>query len=158
MIYGDWIEHLVRKGNLVIFPRYQRNLFFPRPGRFGDHTARAIRDALVELEDPKYVHPIADYLVIAGHSYGGVVSADLGVNYQEYGIPQPRGILLCAPGSGPLKGGRLKTYEDMPANTKLVIMASEGPNKATSTMENSNVGNTWKNSVIRIKTSSTQPR
>lgn len=126
MIYGDWIEHLVRKGNLVIFPRYQRNLFFPRPGRFGDHTARAIRDALVELEDPKYVHPIADYLVIAGHSYGGVVSADLGVNYQEYGIPQPRGILLCAPGSGPLKGGRLKTYEDMPANTKLVIMASEG--------------------------------
>ncbi|PHN05033.1 hypothetical protein CRP01_18580 [Flavilitoribacter nigricans DSM 23189 = NBRC 102662] len=126
MIYGDWIEHLVRRGNIVIFPRFQRNLFFPRPGKFGDHAARAIRDALLELEQPQYVRPVADYLVVAGHSYGGVVSADLGVNFVDYGIPQPRAILLCAPGSGPLKGGRLKTYKAMPKNTKLVIMASEG--------------------------------
>lgn len=128
MIYGKWIEHLVRRGNIVIFPRFQRNLFFPRPGKFGDHSARAIRDALQELKDPKYVRPIADYLVVAGHSYGGVVSADLGVNFREYGIPQPKGIFLCAPGTGPLKGGRLKTYEGIPENTKLVIMASEGDN------------------------------
>lgn len=128
MIYGDWIRHLVRRGNIVIFPRYQRNLFFPRPGRFGDHNARAIRDALQELEHEKYVRPIADYLIVAGHSYGGVVSADLGVNYKSYGIPQPKAILLCAPGSGPLKGGRLKSYEGMPEDTKLVIMASEGDN------------------------------
>lgn len=128
MIYGDWIKHLVRKGHIVIFPRYQRNLFFPRPGKFGDHCARAIRDALLEMQDSKYVRPIAEYLVIAGHSYGGVVSADLGVNYVYYGIPQPRGLLLCAPGTGPLKGGRLETYEPMPENTKLVIMASEGDN------------------------------
>lgn len=128
MIYGEWIEHLVLRGNIVIFPRFQRNLFFPRPGRFGDHSARAIRDALIELEDPKYVRPIADYLVIAGHSYGGVVSADLAVNFREYGIPQPKGVFLCSPGSGPFKGGRLKTYDGMPENTKLVIMASEGDN------------------------------
>lgn len=126
MIYGEWIRHLVRKGHIVIFPRYQRNLFFPRPPKFGDHTARGIRDALAELQNGQYVRPIAEYLVIAGHSYGGVVAADLGVNYEAYGIPQPKGLLLCAPGTGPLKGGRLDTYEDMPADTKIVIMASEG--------------------------------
>lgn len=126
MIYGDWIEHLVRKGNIVIFPRYQRNLFCPRPGKFGDHCARAIRDALVELERPEHVRPVADYLVIAGHSYGGVVTADLGVNFAEYGIPQPRALLLCTPGTGPLKGGRLKSYEGMPPDTKVVIIAGEG--------------------------------
>ena len=38
------------------------------------------------------------------------------------------------------------------------IMGSEAPNKATNTMENNSVGKTWKNSVIRIRTSSTQPR
>ena len=36
LIYGDWIKHLVRKGHIVIYPRYQRNLFFPRPPRFGE--------------------------------------------------------------------------------------------------------------------------
>lgn len=126
MIYGEWIEHLVRKGNLVIFPRYQRNLFCPRPKRFGDYCARAIRDALTELEKAEHVRPKADHLIIAGHSYGGVVTADLGVNFREYKIPRPKALLLCSPGTGPFKGGRLKTYEAMPADTKLVIMAGEG--------------------------------
>lgn len=126
MIYGEWIEHLVKKGQIVIFPRYQRNLFFPRPVRFGDHCARAIRDAIAKLKETDHVHPIADYLIIAGHSYGGVVAAELGVNFTSYNIPQPKALLLCAPGSGPFKGGRLKSYADMPADTKLVIMASEG--------------------------------
>ena len=126
MTYGEWIRHLVRKGNIVIFPRYQRNLFFPRPPKFGDHSARAIRDALTELQTGDHVRPVSDYLIITGHSYGGVVAADLGVNYEAYGIPQPRALLLCSPGTGPLKGGRLESYEAMPADTKLVIMASEG--------------------------------
>ena len=39
-----------------------------------------------------------------------------------------------------------------------VTMASEAPNRATSTIEKSRVGSTWKNSVKRIRTSSTQPR
>ena len=80
----------------------------------------------MELRDPKYVQPVDDYLVIAGHSYGGVVAADLGVNYAAYGIPQPRALLLCSPGTGPFNGGRLKSYEAMPADTKLVVMAGEG--------------------------------
>lgn len=125
MIYGDWIKHLVRKGHIVIFPRYQRNLFFPRPPKFGDHSARAIRDALTELSGGDHVRPISDYLIMAGHSYGGVVAADLGVNFADYGIPKARALLLCAPGTGPLHGGRLKSYEEMPTDTKLVIMASE---------------------------------
>jgi hypothetical protein len=29
MIYGKWIKHLVRNGNIVIYPRYQKNNFFP---------------------------------------------------------------------------------------------------------------------------------
>lgn len=126
MIYGAWIRHLVRRGNIVIYPRYQRNLVFPRPPRFGDHSARAIRDALELLRSEDHVQPIVDPLVIVGHSYGGVIAADLGVNFADYEIPQPKGLLLCAPGTGPLKGGRLKSYEQMPTDTKLVIMASEG--------------------------------
>ena len=39
-----------------------------------------------------------------------------------------------------------------------VTIASDAPNRATSTIEKSRVGSTWKNSVIRIRTSSTHPR
>ena len=126
MIYGQWINHLVRRGNIVIFPRYQRNLIFPRPPRFGRNAAQGIRDALVELDTGRHVKPAKAPLVIAGHSYGGVVAADLGVNFAAYGIPQPEALLLCSPGSGPLRGGRLKSYEKMPENTYLLIMISEG--------------------------------
>ncbi len=126
MIYGQWINHLVRRGNIVIFPRYQRNLFFPRPPRFGRNAAKGIRDALVRLDTGQHVKPVVEPLVIAGHSYGGVVAADLGVNFEEYNIPQPKGLLLCSPGSGPFKGGRLKSYADMPEDTYLLIMLSDG--------------------------------
>lgn len=124
MIYGKWIKHLVRKGHIVIFPRYQRNLIFPRPPRFAKNVAKAIRDALHELEGDEHVKPRLDALVFAGHSYGGIIGAKLGVQFEKFGIPRPKGLLLCAPGTGPLTGGRMRSYKKMPADTKLVIVVS----------------------------------
>jgi acetyl esterase/lipase len=126
MVYGHWIRHLVRKGNIVIFPRYQKNLLSPFPKEFADNTAKAIKDAYTLLQTDEHVRPNEAPLVMVGHSYGGVIAAKLGVAYKDFGIPQPKGIFLCAPGSGPLKGGRLETYEAMPADTKLLIMVSNG--------------------------------
>lgn len=125
MIYGKWIKHLVRRGNIVIFPRYQKDLFFPRPPRFAKNVARAIRDALDELQKEEHVKPITDQLLFAGHSYGGIISAKLAVQFDKFAIPQPKGLLLCAPGTGPLTGGRLRSYKAMPADTKIVIVVSE---------------------------------
>lgn len=125
MIYGKWIKHLVRKGNIVIFPRYQKDLFFPRPPRFAKNVARAVRDALSELQKEEHVKPMTEHLIFAGHSYGGIISAKLAVQFDKFNIPQPKGLLLCAPGTGPLTGGRLKSYKEMPADTKMVIVVSE---------------------------------
>lgn len=125
MIYGKWIRHIVQKGNIVIYPRYQKNLLSPKPKKFGKNVAQAIRDALVELDTGKHVKPIVEPLILVGHSYGGVIAADLGVNFEAYKIPQPKAIMMVSPGTGPFKGGRLETYEDMPSDTKLLIVASE---------------------------------
>ncbi|MEM8909675.1 MAG: hypothetical protein AAGD05_17640, partial [Bacteroidota bacterium] len=118
-------KHLVRKGNIVIFPRYQKNLLNPKPKHFTKNVAIAIRDALIELDTGQHVLPIVAPLAVLGHSYGGVVSANLAVNYQAYDLPQPEVVFLCSPGSGPFKGGVLDSYEDMPANVNLLIMVSE---------------------------------
>ncbi len=125
MIYGQWIKHLVRKGHIVIFPRYQKNLVFPRPPRFARNCAKAIRDALAELEREEHVKPKLDALVLAGHSYGGIIGAKLGVQFEKFDIPKPKGLLLCAPGTGPLTGGRLRSYKKLPSDTKLLIVVSK---------------------------------
>ena len=125
MIYGGWIRHLVRQGNIVIYPRYQKNLFTPRPDAFADNAAKAIREALEKLScQGEHVRPIVEPLIIAGHSYGGTIAANLGVNFADFGIPQPQGLLLCAPGTGPLKGGRLVSYEGLPEDTRLLVLVS----------------------------------
>ncbi len=125
MIYGRWIRHLVRRGNIVIYPRYQRNLITPSSKHFAGNVAAAVREALVRLDTGDHVRPAAMPLAMVGHSYGGAIAAYLGVKYAEYGIPQPRAVMLCSPGTGPFKGARLESYEAMPADTRLLIVVSE---------------------------------
>ncbi|MCB0706299.1 MAG: hypothetical protein KDC34_13365 [Saprospiraceae bacterium] len=125
MVYGAWIRHLVRKGNIVIYPRYQRNMVFPRPNKFADNVARAIADARQELENGDHVKPIWEDFAMVGHSYGGVIISDLLINSESYGIPAPDAAMICSSGTSWLKGGRLENYGDMPADVNLVIFVSE---------------------------------
>ncbi|MFK7933908.1 MAG: alpha/beta hydrolase [Saprospiraceae bacterium] len=125
MIYGDWIEHLVRKGNIVVFPRYQKNLVSPRASKFPRNAAKAIRDAIELLNTGDHVRPITDQLTLIGHSYGGVISANLAVNFEQYQIPEPKAVMLCSPGSGPLKGARVDSYHQLSADLNLLITISE---------------------------------
>ncbi len=125
MIYGAWIKHLVRKGNVVIFPRYQKNLTSPSPKHFVRNTQKGIHDALVRLDTGQHVRPLVDHLSIIGHSYGGVIAANLAVNATDLELPPVDALMLCAPGTGPFKGGLLKNYEEMPAKVKLLILVND---------------------------------
>src|SRR3954454_2591558 len=63
-----WIEHLVRMGNDVIYPRYET-----APGRGPAllHSAKAVTAAIIRLGRPRV--PV----VIAGYSRGGRLAAEL---------------------------------------------------------------------------------
>ncbi|MBK8194716.1 MAG: hypothetical protein IPK76_16420 [Lewinellaceae bacterium] len=122
MAYGKWIKHLVAKGNIVIYPRYQKNLMWPRADAFPENAATGIRRALKELHKEGRVKPKTEKIAYIGHSYGGVINANLAVNWQQYGIPKPASLLLCEPGSGPLKGARLSDYSGLPADLQMVIV------------------------------------
>lgn len=125
MAYGKWIKHLVARGNIVIYPRYQKNLLTPRPGGFPANAAKGIRDALELLQTGDHVRPRTDKVGYIGHSYGGVILANLGVHWESYRIPKPTAMMLCEPGSGPLKGARLTHYEDLPADLNLLVVVGE---------------------------------
>lgn len=125
MAYGKWIKHLVARGNIVIYPRYQKNLLLPAADQFPANAAKGIRDALAELRKEGRVHPRTEHVSYIGHSYGGVIAANLGVNWQQHDIPKPASMLLAEPGSGPLKGARLAKYDGLPADLQLVIVVGE---------------------------------
>jgi hypothetical protein len=125
MAYGKWIKHLVAKGNIVIYPRYQKNLVWPRPDAFPKNAAIGIKNALKTLHKEGHVRPRTEKMSYIAHSYGGVISANLGVRWQRYGLPKPVGMLLCEPGSGPFKGARLDGYADLPADLQLIVVVGE---------------------------------
>ena len=122
MAYGKWIKHLVAKGNIVIYPRYQKNLVWPRPEAFPQNAATGIRRALRELEKDGRVKPRTDKIAFIGHSYGGVIASNLAVHWQKMGIPKPASLLLCEPGSGPFKGARLTDYAGLPEDLHMVVV------------------------------------
>ena len=125
MAYGKWIKHLVAKGNIVIYPRYQKNLMWPRPEAFPENAATGILRALEELQKEGRVKPKTEKVAYIGHSYGGVIAANLGVNWQKLGIPKPASMLLCEPGSGPLKGARLPDYSGLSPDLQMVVVVGE---------------------------------
>ncbi len=125
MIYGQWIRHLVKKGNIVIFPRYQKNLFSPSPNEFPKNIATAINDALIELKKEDHVQVLNQQLCYVGHSYGGASAAYLAVHYRDFDLPKPSAVFLASPGTGPLKGARLDDYKGMDTDLNLLVMVSE---------------------------------
>ena len=125
MIYGGWIDHLVKRGHVVIYPRYQKDMWHPRPSQFAPNSAKAIRDALGYLQTTNTVIDTSHFSIV-GHSYGGVIGADLTANWTDYGIPKPKSLFLVSPGTGPLKGGRLSSYEGLAEDLKLLVITSTG--------------------------------
>ncbi len=125
MAYGKWIKHLVARGNIVIYPRYQRNLLTPRPSKFPANAAKGIHDALLALAAEGHPKPRLEKVAYVAHSYGGVIAANLGVHWEELGIPKPSAMLLAEPGSGPFKGARLENYAGLPSDLHLIVIVGE---------------------------------
>lgn len=125
MIYGAWIRHLVRRGNIVVYPRYQRSLLAPSSKKFVGNAAKGIRAALHRLKTEEgRVRPDTNAFFLAGHSYGGAIAANMAARHRALELPQPKGVLLCAPGTGPLKGGLLEDYSGIDSAIRLAVIVS----------------------------------
>ncbi len=102
-IYGAWIEHIVRRGNIVIFPTYQE------PGKFRYHTEkvtgnaiRAVKKAIgilnKQAESGDHPKPDLEKFAIVGHSAGGQITANMAALAAESGLPIPKAIMPVQPG------------------------------------------------------------
>lgn len=121
--YGAWIEHLTRRGLVVIFPRYQDDLV-TRPDDFLPNARAAIRDGLDVLEGgPGRVRPDRERFALIGHSAGGNLAAQLAALGPESGLPTPRAVVAIMPGEvAPRAEPRL---DRIPNTTLLAVVAGD---------------------------------
>jgi acetyl esterase/lipase len=120
-IYGAWLEHLARRGAIVIFPRYQVDMTTP-PAEFLPNARSAIADAIDVLRSrPGSIRPDLERFALVGHSAGGNLAAQLAA---EPGVlPTPCAVVAVMPGEVlPQSEPRL---ERIPAATLLVVVAGD---------------------------------
>ncbi len=126
-IYGAWIEHLVARGQIVIFPRYQESWTTP-PARFLPNTIAAIRDALDVLETaPGRARPDRNRVAVIGHSAGGnlavLLASAIAGSPDADDLPPMRAVLAVFPGEvRPAPGPDPIT---LPPATRLVVLAGD---------------------------------
>jgi dienelactone hydrolase len=123
--YGAWIDHLVRSGKVVIFPRYQNDLG-TLPKDFLPNATAAIRDGLVVLEEGlKHVRPDRERMAFFGHSAGGNLAAQLAAVSADphSGLPVPRLVISMMPGE--VVPSREPNLDRIPASTLLLVIVGE---------------------------------
>ena len=121
--YGAWIDHLARRGSIVIFPRYQHD-WNTKPTDFLPNALAAIHDALHVLEtSPKHIRPDRARFALIGHSAGGNLSAQIAAVAEEHGLPRPRAVIALLPGE--VVPSREPSLARIHETTLLVVAAAE---------------------------------
>ncbi len=123
-LYAGWIDHLVKKGNVVIWPRYQASLK-GSPEEFTPNAIAAVKKALTILGGKADKNNFA----IAGHSMGGIVSANMAALAASSGLPAPKAVMAVEPGLTEQKIEKAKvTLADLsqiPSTTLLLTLSGD---------------------------------
>lgn len=126
--FGGFIDVLVRRGNVVIYPVYQDGNA-TAPQLVTDIAGQADAAALAQLgsSHPGLVDP--DKAFYLGFSMGATISLNLAIDPSRFGLPTPRALMLIAPGDahhvarGPLAASIIGHVEALPATLPTVVVA-----------------------------------
>ena len=112
--YQEWLRHLVRKGNIVIFPVYQTQ--YTNQAFFTSNAIWSTKDAIAYMNAVATVKPdTAGGMTLIGHSWGGPVSANMAARWSSQGLPQPKALLFAEPYSGTIDS----SLAGIPSGTKI---------------------------------------
>lgn len=125
--YAEWLNHLVRRGNVVIFPLFQER--YNLPTRFEGNARHGIDAAMADLV-ARGVPLDRERVMFIGHSGGGALAVNLAVAAGQGNLQlRPRAMLLAAPGRcvlceqsfGP--GIPLADPRNVPADIRLAVFS-----------------------------------
>ena len=125
--YRGWIDHLAKRGSIVVYPRYQDRLLTPATEYFPNVVA-SVRAALGVLAQPGHRKPDLERVALVGHSAGGVQTANYAVLAASEKLPAPKAAMIVEPGQGKDGGFKIIPMEDcekFPASLKLIVMVGD---------------------------------
>jgi pimeloyl-ACP methyl ester carboxylesterase len=97
IFYQLWLNHLARKGRIVVFPIYQNPLTLSM--FFASNAITATQQAMARIApgtagaNRLFIDPAAGMSVI-GHSFGAAVAVNLAARYAPSRLPIPKAVLL----------------------------------------------------------------
>lgn len=100
------VEHTVRQGAVVIYPRWQTDVADPCPGPYDiepcmDSVVAGITGGLDFLaSDDATVSPRLDETSYFGFSFGGILTTNMANRHSDLPIPEPKAIFIEDPHSG----------------------------------------------------------
>ncbi|MEW6378273.1 MAG: alpha/beta hydrolase [bacterium] len=121
--YHTWIEHLVKKGNIVVFPVYQSWGSLLSSNRYNSNCLEAITAAIRMLQSGDHVRPDLDRLAIVGHSVGGILALNIAVLAQQSGLPVPKAIMSVEPKRAPMLS--LEDVSAISSRTLLLVVTGD---------------------------------
>ena len=126
LYYGAWIDHLVKRGNIVVYPRYQANLL-TSINEFTPNTLAAIKEAISRLQtEPGHVKADLNKFATVGHSVGGLLAANVAALASDSGLPRVAAVMSVEPGitEAPINIP-LGDLKKIPAETLLLAVAGD---------------------------------
>ncbi len=97
IVYGGWIDHLARRGHLVLFPGFQQ-VGKTRPADATESAAALIKAALDELASDPQARPDPTRVLYLGHSAGSAIALNLAAEATSRGLPVPKLAFAVMPG------------------------------------------------------------
>lgn len=144
----ELIMHTVKKGNVVIYTRWQTTPVTPCPGPFNiepciQSNVNGIKGGIAHLmTSPGRVRPELDKTSYFGFSFGGIVTTNMLNRWSQLGVPMPRAVFLDDPHDGGYAGFGEPALDDdlsgIPAATLFQCHSSE--NGVTSETTNVDFG------------------
>lgn len=126
----EFIRHTVRKGHIVIYPRWQTSAFNPGPNMEPALAAavNGVQGAIAWLQaDPvNRVQPELDKVGYLGHSFGGMIAANIANRHASVGAPAPKAVFLFEPHGGASGDQFDASMDGIPSTVKLNCQISQG--------------------------------
>jgi len=131
--YRAWIDHIVRRGAIVVYPDYQTPEPLGTPwNEMLPNAVDGLRRAVAELEGGAYPPVDRSRMTVVGHSLGGVLAMGVAAVAAEERLPRPVALMPLQPGDClgcssrlPNLGVPLPDLEAVPAEAKMVMVVGE---------------------------------
>lgn len=126
--YQAWINHLVSRGNIVIWPNYQDRLLEPTREALSNAVSGVKAGLEILRSNPGGVQPDLHRIAVVGHSAGGMIASGIAATAAAEGLPKMRALMAVEPGDsqrGGMASVPLADLRGLPPDIRLLILVGE---------------------------------